>query len=42
MVTEPSAPIAISTFAVLAAAIVVSGIGVFAVEALDVPLVDPS
>ena len=42
MVTEPSAPMAVSTFIVLAAAIVVSGIGVFVVEALDFPLVDPS
>jgi hypothetical protein len=42
MVTEPSAPMAISTFVVLAAAVVVSGIGMFAVEALDFPLVDPS
>jgi hypothetical protein len=42
MVTEPSAPIAVSTFVVLAAAAVVIGIGVLAVEALDCPLVDPS
>jgi hypothetical protein len=42
MVTEPSAPIAISTFIVLAAAVVVSGLGVLAVDALDFPLVDPS
>jgi hypothetical protein len=42
MVTEPSAPVAISTFVVLAAAVVVTGIGVLAVEALDCPLVDPS
>jgi hypothetical protein len=33
---------AVSTFIVLTAAIVVSGIGVFVVEALDFPLVDPS
>jgi hypothetical protein len=42
MATEPSAPIAVSTFVVLAAAAVVIGIGVLAVEALDCPLVDPS
>jgi hypothetical protein len=42
MVTEPSTPMAVTTFIVLAAAIVVSGIGVFVVEALDFPLVDPS
>jgi hypothetical protein len=42
MVTEPSAPMAISTFVVLAVAVVVSGMGVFAVEAFDFPLVDPS
>ena len=42
MVTEPSAPIAISTFVVLAAAVVVSGVGILVVEAFDCPLVDPS
>jgi hypothetical protein len=42
MVTEPSAPIAVSTFVVLTAAAVVVGIGVLAVEAVDCPLVDPS
>jgi hypothetical protein len=42
MVTEPSAPIAFSTFVVLAAAVVVFGVGVLAVEALDFPLEDPS
>jgi hypothetical protein len=42
MVTEPSAPLAISTFIVLGAAVVVTGLGVLAVEALDFPLVDPS
>jgi hypothetical protein len=42
MVTEPSAPMAISTLIVLAAAVVVAGIGVLVVEALDFPLVDPS
>ena len=42
MVTEPSAPIAISTFVVLSAAVVVFGVGVLAVEALDFPLEDPS
>jgi hypothetical protein len=42
MVTEPSAPIAVSAFVVLAAAAVVIGLGVLAVEALDYPLVDPS
>jgi hypothetical protein len=42
MVTEPSAPIAISTFVVLTAAVVVAGIGIVGVEALDCPLVDPS
>jgi hypothetical protein len=42
MVTEPSAPMAISTFVVLAAAIVVIGSGVLAIEAFDFPLVDPS
>jgi hypothetical protein len=41
-VTEPSAPVAISTFVVLAAAVVVIGVGVLAVEAFDCPLVDPS
>jgi hypothetical protein len=42
MVTEPSAPIAISAFLVLGAAIVVAGVGVLAVDAFDFPLVDPS
>ena len=42
MVTEPSATIAVSTFVVLAAAVLVTGVGVLAVEAFDVPLVDPS
>jgi hypothetical protein len=40
MVTEPSAPLALSTFVVFAAAIVVSGVGVLAIEAFDFPLVD--
>jgi hypothetical protein len=42
MVTEPSAPIAISALLVLGAAIVVAGIGVLAIDAFDFPLVDPS
>jgi hypothetical protein len=42
MVSEATAPTALSTFVVLAAAIVVFGIGVIAVELLDIPLVDPS
>jgi hypothetical protein len=42
MVTEPSAPIAISACLVLAAAIVAGGIGVLAIEAFDFPLVDPT
>ena len=42
MVTEPSAPIAISAYLVLGAAIVVGGIGVLAIETFDFPLVDPS
>jgi len=42
MVTEPSAPLALSTFVVFGAAVVVAGVGVLAIEALDFPLVDPS
>lgn len=42
MVTEPSAPIAVSALLVLSAAIVVTGIGVLAVDLFDFPLVDPS
>jgi hypothetical protein len=42
MVTEPSAPVAICAYLVLAAAVVVGGIGVLAIEAFDFPLVDPS
>jgi hypothetical protein len=42
MVTEPSAPIAVSALLVLSAAIVVAGIGVLAVDLFDFPLVDPS
>jgi hypothetical protein len=42
MVTEPSAPFALSTFVVLAAAVLVAGMGVLAIEACDFPLVDPS
>jgi hypothetical protein len=42
MVTEPSAPVAFSTFVVLAAAVLVVGIGVLAIEACDFLLVDPS
>jgi hypothetical protein len=42
MVTEPSAPIAVTACLVLGAAVVVAGIGVLAVEVFDFPLVDPS
>jgi hypothetical protein len=42
MVTEPSAPIAISALLVLSAAVVVAGIGVLAIDVFDFPLVDPS
>jgi hypothetical protein len=42
MITEPSAPIAVSALLVLGAAIVVAGLGVLAVDLFDFPLVDPS
>jgi hypothetical protein len=42
MVTEPAAPLALSTFVVLAAAVVFAGVGVLAIETFDFPLVDRS
>jgi hypothetical protein len=42
MVTEPSSPLALSTFVVLAAAIVAAGVGVLVIDAVDFPLVDAS
>jgi hypothetical protein len=42
MVTEPSMPLAVSTFVVLGAAVAAAGLGILAIEACDFPLVDPS
>jgi hypothetical protein len=42
MVTEPAAPLAVTTFVVLGAAVLGAGAGLLGIETLDVPLVDPS